>query len=298
MTEQKTYSYAASVKSGVSDELINTYLIRPLAGVFVRCVYTTGLTPNHVTVASTLAGLASAFFYFEGTASANLAAGLLVTAKDVLDSADGQLARAKSQYSRAGRFLDSIGDFLVNVAVFCAIAVAVSYNSGSFDPLFLGVLAFLGTTLRVSYHVFYHTSFLHVQELYSINRITEEIRNEDRRVKRSTLYLQRVFQFLYGWQDRSMVIIDRWCRWNIERSSQSDEKWFTDRTGVRLSGMMGLGTELFLLTLFSAADSLEQYLIFNVVVMNAVWIVSVLYRRVYLRRKLSGVFPRRPSDGR
>ena len=34
--------------------------------------------------------------------------------KDIFDSADGQLARAKQLYSRHGRFLDSIGDYVVD----------------------------------------------------------------------------------------------------------------------------------------------------------------------------------------
>ena len=99
------YSYRSSLKSDKSDELINTYLLRPLAGLIVWVLYYTPITPNQVTIASIMAGFASAFFYAKGTPDAFVIAGLLVTVKDLLDSADGQLARAKEKFSRVGSCL-------------------------------------------------------------------------------------------------------------------------------------------------------------------------------------------------
>lgn len=298
MTEQKTYSYAASVKSEISDELINTYLIRPLAGIVVRIIYYTPCTPNHVTVASVVVGLIAAYFYLEGTARYNLVAGLCITAKDVLDSADGQLARARQQYSRAGRFLDSIGDIVVNAFVFCSITVALMYSSGSATIPLLGVLAFVGTTLRVSYHVFYHTSFLHLNNSYQANRVTEDITHEDAHETRITLRLQRVFLFLYGWQDRFMVELDRWCYGTGEHDPRFFRRWYSEGIGLRLSGLMGLGTELFLLMLFSVTNQLHEYLLVNIFGMNCLWGISVLYRKLFLARQLKDArHPDRQSGG-
>lgn len=284
MTDKSLYSYASSLKSRVADEIINTYLIRPLAGIIVRIVFPTSITPNHLTLASTFAGAVAAWFYWEGAASTNFAAGLLIALKDILDSADGQLARAKQQFSRAGRFLDSIGDVVVNLLAFSAIGIALYTSSQSFAHLALATVAFLGTTLRVSYHVFYHTSFLHLENRYDVNRVTEEIRADDLRQDASTLRLQKIFQALYGWQDRMMVAIDRWCRGN--RSDPELARWFGDGVALRLSGLVGLGTELFVLTCFSIMNRLDTYLWVNVIALNAVWLASILYRRFVLARRL------------
>jgi phosphatidylglycerophosphate synthase len=274
------YSYASSLKSRASDEIINTYLIRPLAGIVVRIVFPTFITPNQLTLASTFAGIVAAWFFFDGTAAGNLIAGLFISLKDILDSADGQLARAKQQFSRAGRFLDSIGDFVVNVLAFGAIGFALHSTSNSFAHLALAALAFLGTTFRVSYHVFYHTSFLHLKELYHLNRVAEDIRDDDLKQDASTLRLQKIFQALYGWQDRMMAAIDGWCRGNLREAER--ERWFGDRVAVRLSGLLGLGTELFVLTMFSVVNALEMYLWVNVLALNAMWLVSILYRKFVL----------------
>jgi len=280
------YSYGSSVKSGASDELINTYVLRPAAGVLVKVLYRTPVTPNQVTLAATAAGFLAAALYGTGTPHATLAAGLCVTLKDLLDSADGQLARAKGMFSRAGRFLDSIGDFAVNLAVFAAIAAAmVRHGAGAEAPV-LCILAFLGISLRVSYHVFYQTSFLHLRNAYTGNRTSEEISEEDRGEDPLTAGLHRTFLLLYGWQDRLIARIDAFSLGHASPAQGRAERWYGDVTGVRLSGFLGLGTELFLLTACSVADALDLYLLLNIAGMNLLWACCVGYRRGVLRRRL------------
>jgi phosphatidylglycerophosphate synthase len=274
------------VKSDASDEVINTYLLRPIAGLLVRALYRTRVTPNQVTLAATFSGLAAAALYWQGTPLLTALAGLCLTGKDLLDSADGQLARAKGLFSRAGRFLDSLGDFAVNLAVFSAIAVAmVRSGSGAGAPL-LCVCAFLGISLRVSYHVFYQTSFLHLRNSYTGNRTSEEIREEDADDDRLTSSLHRTFLILYRWQDVFIARLDAACRGGSGSSPVNDRKWYGDVTGVRLSGFLGLGTELFVLMLCSVIDRLDVYLWINVAGMNLVWLVCIAYRRMILRREI------------
>lgn len=279
------YSYNESIKSTYSDELINTYLLRPAAGVLVRIVYHTPITPNHLTVSATIAGCCAALLYVQGTPLATAIAGVSLMIKDLLDSADGQLARAKQRYSRAGRFLDSIGDFLVNMFVFAAIGWALR-GYGSWISL-IAFLAFAGTTLRVSYHVFYQTSYLHLQKRYSMNRITEQTTDNNRTEDNTTRMLHSVFLFLYGWQDRLMAWMDTWSKGSPNSSEGKEDLWYGDKIGLRLSGLLGMGTELFLLTLCSLANELELYLLFNVLGMNLVWCVAVVYRRLVLARRFA-----------
>ncbi len=261
-------------------------MLRPIAGLLVKMVYRTPITPNHLTLLSILSGFVAAYFYALGDLRVLALAGLLVTLKDLLDSADGQLARAKNLFSRTGRFLDSIGDFAVNLAVFGGIGWYLYRASGGVGDLVLAVAGFIGITLRVSYHVFYQVSYLHGEGLYGGNRLTEEITDEDRRGPRVTLALQRVFLLIYGWQDRFMLRVDRWCRGMID-GRDNLERWYGDLVGLRISGFLGIGTELFLLMLFSILKQLELYLWINLVVMNGILIVSMTYRRSLLRRKLA-----------
>jgi phosphatidylglycerophosphate synthase len=284
----KGYTYRASVKSDISDELVNTYVMRPTAGVLVRALYPTKVTPNQVTVAAAIAGFAASALYCTGDPLRTAVAGLCLTAKDILDSADGQLARAKGMFSRAGRFLDSIVDIAVNLCVCAAnAAAAVAAGAGAW-AVAAWCAAFLGMTLRVSYHVFYQSSYLHLHDAYEGNRTSEAVRPEDAAAGGAAFALQRVFQFLYGWQDAWMASIDRWCRGGVERSGLTDTLWYGDARALRLSGFLGLGTELFLLMLCSVAGAMTVYLWVNLLLMNALWGSCVWYRRVVLRAALSG----------
>jgi CDP-alcohol phosphatidyltransferase len=297
------YSYRKSLKSDISDELINTYLLRPIAGLIVWVLYNTPVTPNQVTIASTIAGLVAAFFYLKGTSETFIVAGLLITLKDLLDSADGQLARAKQQYSRVGRFLDSIGDFVVDAAVFSAIGWILYRSGGHWWVLLLALLGFVGISLRVSYHVFYQVNFLHLQKQFANNRISEEIREEDLKKGGIELALQRIFQCIYGWQDRLIKRIDRWSyegdfqksheygpRYPSKGSSHESfskcQEWYSDIISLRISGLLGFGTEFFLLMLCSVFNRLELYLYLNIFLMNGILIVCFLYRRFVLLRYL------------
>lgn len=283
------YSYESSVKSRTSDELINTYAVRPAAGLIVRGLYGTPVTPNQVTLAATAAGLAAAALYLQGTPLLTAAAGICLTLKDTLDSADGQLARAKGMFSRAGRFLDSIGDFVVNLAVFAAIGAALARGGAWPAAPVLCLAGFIGISLRVSYHVFYQSSYLHLQNAYTGNRTSEEIRAEDAPEDTLTRGLHRTFLVLYGWQDALIARVDASCRGKAPRGPEADRSWYGDETGVRLSGFLGLGTELFALTVFSLVDRLDLYLLFNALGMNLVLLVCIAYRGAVLRGKTGRV---------
>jgi phosphatidylglycerophosphate synthase len=288
MPSADRYSYQASVKSRASDELINTYVMRPAAGMLVRTLYPTSVTPNQVTLLSTFVGLVAAALYLANAGMTTVAAGLCVTAKDILDSADGQLARAKAMYSRTGRFLDSIGDFVVNLAIFAALGLVLAVNHNAPAYLLLALAGFFGISLRVSYHVFYQTAFLHLEDSYTLNRLTEEIRKEDLQGDATALALQRVFLVLYGWQDALMWHIDCWSRHGEFHSPEQRSAWHADPAALRLSGFLGMGTELLLLTVCSLAGILEFYLWANLLVMNGVWGVTIIYRRAVLRPRVFG----------
>ncbi|RPI06673.1 MAG: CDP-alcohol phosphatidyltransferase family protein [Ignavibacteriae bacterium] len=295
MSTSKNYSYHNTLKSDKSDELINTYLLRPVAGIIVRVLFHTPVTPNQVTLLSIISGIAAAVFYGIGTSGAFVAAGLLVTLKDILDSADGQLARAREQQSRTGRFLDSIGDFVVDAVIFGSIGWILFQQNHDWTMVMAGFLGLAGITLRVSYHVFYQVHFLHLARRYETNRITEEVRNEDLVTGGYELTLQYIFQFIYGWQDRLMVLVDAWCAgWpGMESSASTDETgeptewtaaWYSDTIGLRISGFLGFGTELFLLMICSVMNRLELYLYLNIFLMNGILFAGIVYRRFVLSR--------------
>jgi hypothetical protein len=133
--------------------------------------------------------------------------------------------------------------------------------------------------------------FLHIQKQYENNRISEEVQHEDLRNGGIELTLQYIFQFIYGWQDRLIIRIDAWSAGEVVRDSPVAEQgepsigynaWYSDTIALRTSGLLGFGTELFLLMVCSVSNRLELYLYLNLFLMNGILIFCIMYRRFVL----------------
>lgn len=117
------------ITSHVLDDLvepINRYAHVPIAGVLVKPLSHTPITPNQVTLISVLFGLAAAWEFSLGNVEGLLAGGLLFEASLILDCVDGQLARAKNMASDLGRLIDGVGGYIANLGVVVGIGLGFS----------------------------------------------------------------------------------------------------------------------------------------------------------------------------
>ncbi len=275
MTQQ--YNYKNSIKSNASDELVNVYLQRPIAGILTRVLFPTNITPNQVTLASTLFGITGGILLADSSALTIVA--LCFYLKDIFDSADGQLARAKQLYSRRGRFWDSLGDFVANFflfgGMFFFLLHARVYGA---EAALICILGFLGANLRVSYQVYYQTAFLHLEEKYENNRATEKLQKEDFSQDRLTLTLQKIFLALYGWQDEMVQDIDRWCI-GEKKNEAALHRWYSVSPALQLNRLFGMGTEFVTLTVCLLLGNVWTYILFTLVVFNCLLLAAIIYRK-------------------
>jgi archaetidylinositol phosphate synthase len=100
-------------------ELLLETVFRPLSNRLVPSLVALRVPPPAVVLANAAAGLAAA----AAIAGEKLLLGaVLLQVKTLLDNTDGQLARASRRVTPTGRYLDTIADLVVNVAVFVALA--------------------------------------------------------------------------------------------------------------------------------------------------------------------------------
>jgi len=129
---------------GLVSAHINRKLSVPLARSLLEVEW---VTPNGVTLVSTLVGLlsAAAFFFLNPLLGA-----LLAQASSVLDGVDGDLAEMRGQKSGFGAFLDSVLDRFVDVAIIMGVA---RYSLGlySSDLVLPAALGAVSGGLLVSY---------------------------------------------------------------------------------------------------------------------------------------------------
>jgi phosphatidylglycerophosphate synthase len=133
----------------VKDEegFMSRHVERKISLAITRCLASTGITPNAMTLVSVGLGLAGSAFFLSERPASELTGALLFLLHSILDGCDGELARLKFLESRWGGVLDFWGDNVVHVAVFLAIAIGWSRTIGSSWPLLLGVSAAAGTIL-------------------------------------------------------------------------------------------------------------------------------------------------------
>lgn len=129
------------------DGLVSRYVNRPLSRPAARALVPTPVTPNAVTVTTTLVALLAAAATAAGW---NIAGGLAIQVSSVADGIDGELARLRSATTRFGGFLDTICDRYSDAAMIGGMTVYAWRFEEYARPEFVGMLALAGA-LSVSY---------------------------------------------------------------------------------------------------------------------------------------------------
>jgi hypothetical protein len=121
---------------GLAAKAINRHISLPISWRLAR----TAIHPNHVTLAALLLALAGAAILATGGYLAGVAGMLLVELGSIIDGVDGELARLRFQFSRAGQWLDTTVDDVANVAYVSGVIANLS-STGEAWAFPLGGLA-------------------------------------------------------------------------------------------------------------------------------------------------------------
>jgi len=142
----KHFEYNRSMKKPSTDfvngkiEFVNKYLNRPIAGIIVKMVYNTRISPDHITYFSFFVGLLGAFFYSLGEYRYFIIGGILFQSSSIIDGADGMLARSRGEISRFGSYLDLMFDRILDFFNLAALSIGSASYFNSSILLFLGLL--------------------------------------------------------------------------------------------------------------------------------------------------------------
>ena len=112
-------NFKATLKSAETEDWLDLHVIRPFCYYLAVFFNKFDIHPNTVTIWSMIVGASSAIFFGCGSLyysgwwglSMNIIAIVLLMIADILDCADGQLARLSGKKSRLGRILDGVAGF-------------------------------------------------------------------------------------------------------------------------------------------------------------------------------------------
>jgi len=106
------------------------------------------ITPNQVTAASLLVGLAGAACFLFGRWGWDILGALLIVMSYTLDNCDGEIAQIKNMISASGEKFDDIADSLVDSAFFVMLGIGTTISTGSDLWMWLGFAAAAGAIIN------------------------------------------------------------------------------------------------------------------------------------------------------
>jgi len=153
----KPWSWLVRHAIKAQDSFMARNFDRKISLAVTRRLIDTWVHPNHMTVFSTLLGLAGAALLASGLPSVMIAGTLIVWLHTVLDGCDGELARLRLQTSRLGGTLDFWGDNLVHFALFSCMGWGLRAATGNRVFLLLGGVA-AASSLASAFLVYLHST--------------------------------------------------------------------------------------------------------------------------------------------
>lgn len=194
--------YRTSLKHPEAEEVFDLIAFRPLGFVIARALRQTSLTPNHITTASLIVGIAAAVLFSQATPFLAWGA-LLYTITNLLDCADGQLARLQQSGTQFGRIWDGVADYIVTVAVFLGLGFAMA-------DWWLVVAAGFSSAVHAAVFDYFQSAFVAANNgagdfLQNERRRYEEERHKHRK-KLKSLFVQ-IYLLYLGIQQRTTANI-------------------------------------------------------------------------------------------
>src|SRR5436190_11522020 len=150
-------TYKAREVEGILDLYFYRKIGYWLAKMFARLK----ITPAGVSLLGGLCGVIAGHLYYYRNLEVNIAGMLLHVWANVLDNADGQLARLTGVGSRKGRVIDSLADHLVFVSIYVHLALRCLAEGASPLVCLLAVAAGISHALQGAAADYYRMSYLY-----------------------------------------------------------------------------------------------------------------------------------------
>ncbi|MEO8513681.1 MAG: CDP-alcohol phosphatidyltransferase family protein [Ignavibacteria bacterium] len=293
--------YKSSLKAVEVEEVFDLIIYRPLAFLFVKATYSTNLTPDMVSVAALIIGSASGVLFGFGAFTFLIIGGALYFTSNVLDCADGQIARLKKNGTKVGRIVDGFVDYIVSIFVFIGISIGltkqfhiheVSLWGNSFlqwSPVtyiwIVGILGAISSAVQAFYFDFFRNKFLEVVYGKASN-IIEEIKEYEQEQERLRLDEKgsHVFQrFLIGiylkYSSLQLKIQKDHEENQVEQKPNPKVYYAKNRILLRLWSYVGSTTHITLCVICALLNNMEAFLLICILPLNLLMIVLFLVQK-------------------
>jgi len=160
-TEIQTSRIEATYKAREVEGVLDLYFYRPIGFRLAEFFAHLKMTPAAVTLLAGICGVIAGHLYYYRDLRINIAGMVLHVCSNVLDNADGQLARLTRRESRKGRIIDSIADHLVFVSIYLHLVLRGLAEGSPPAIWFLAIAAGISHALQGAAADYYRRTYLY-----------------------------------------------------------------------------------------------------------------------------------------
>lgn len=278
--------YKLSLKNLHAEEPLDVYFYRPMAFIIVKTFYSLPITPNQYSLMALLSGIASGYYFLQGTRGSFKWGAFYFLLFAVLDCCDGMVARLKKNGTEFGRLIDGVVDYLVNAIVYMTLSLGLlrQFPLETIQPWVLVIIAGVSKAIQSISYDHYLTEYLSyekgdggfvVREIEDLKkRLEESQRSNGSFVRRMALKLYLGYSSIQaGNQERALVYNpDDYCSRNL----RSLKMWSM------------IGPSVHMLVFIIACILNEPYLLFfYAVVFGNLWLLMMFVYQFKINQELS-----------
>lgn len=284
---KKIYTeYKKSLKDIAIEEPIDLVLFRPLAFLIVKLIYPLPITPNQISLAAILTGIAAGVFFAFGDRQGFLIGGLLYALTHVLDCCDGMVARLKKNGTAIGRIVDGWSDYITSVAVYVGMLVGLELSPISLpvdSPWLLMVPAGLSLAVHCMMVDYYRREFL-AHALGKANSIQQDLEDYSELYlelkQQKGKYLEKLLISFYIGYTKIQLKEN-----GSKRSYPQEDYYRANKPLLMLWHWIGPATHIFILVL-SAVLYEPMVFFFYVIILGNIWMLVLQFFQVKINNKI------------
>ena len=281
-----TGTYRESLKAIEAEEVFDLLIYRPIAFLFVKITYSTNITPNQVSSIAMLSGVIAGVLFGAGTYNYLIAGGVFYFTGNVLDCADGQIARLKKNGTKTGRIIDGFIDYVVSTAVFIGIGIGlVKYSNDGLYIWTLTVLAGISSAVQAFCFDLYRNKFL--ENVYgkfsSLENEIKEFEEEGERIR--DIRGKNLDKFLIAiyliYTHLQIKLQPRKTKEEVKEIATVPQEYYRkNKLLLRLWSLAGSTTHITVCIFCAFINKLEWYLLVCLIPMNALIIILYVIQRL------------------
>lgn len=276
--------FRESLKSIDVEEILDLIIFRPLSFLFVKLIYNTNITPNQISVVAMIFGILAGIFYGLSSYVYSFYGALCFFICNVLDCADGQLARLKKNGTIVGRIVDGLIDYVSSFSVFFGIAVYLSIETQ--NPLYAIILTLLAGVSRAIQNMFFdnfrnlYLSYVYGKTTDTGSEIKEFTKTKEQLKRLKGRYIVKFLVNIYLWYSSIQKKSTKYSKLNITPQEYKRK----NRLLLRMWSWIGSTTHLCVLILFTIIGRIDLYLILTITAGNVIFIILFFLQKRVLKK--------------